>query len=155
MGPGTLEPGEHINLLLAYVYAPAPSGSATTSLDALLQRVDSVRAFASEMPNMWTSFEEDWPLTCGELPTGQRELGKMVGQLSLFPNPASHTVQLNAPNMDPDGQVEVFDTHGALVRSFVMNGPNTALDVSALPEGLYLVRMTSNKGVLAGRFMKE
>ena len=155
MGPGTLDPGEHINLLLAYVYAPTPTGSVATSLEALVQRVDSVRAFASDMPNMWTSFEEHWPLTCGELPTGQSEPGNMVGQLTLFPNPATHTVQLNAPNMPSGALLDVYDCQGALVSNFITTGPNTTLDVSALPEGLYLVRMVASNGLVVGRFIKE
>lgn len=155
MGPGTLEPGEHINLLLAYVYAPAPSGGATTSFDALLQRVDSVRAFALDIPGMWNSMEEHWPITCGELPTGRPELGSAAGQLTIFPNPATMAIQLNTPNMPTGALVEVYDSHGGLVSSFTTTGPNTTLDVSSLREGLYLVRMVSGNGLVVGRFIKE
>jgi hypothetical protein len=155
MGPGTLEPGEHINLLLAYVYAPVSTGSVATSLDALMQRVDSVRAFALEMPNMWTAFEEDWPLTCGEMPTGQVETGHAPFSLTLFPNPASGLIQVAVPNMTPGAMVQIHDAKGELMRQHITEGPTLSLDVSGLPAAVYIMRVITQDGVAVGRFVKE
>lgn len=69
-----------------------------------------------------------------------------------YPNPTTGLVTLDIP----DGtSVEVFDINGRIVsKSFVQN-PSPVLDISALPSGLYTLRLTHPSGVVTCRIMKK
>jgi len=153
MGPGTLEPGEHINLLLAYVYARAEAGGPGASVAALQQRVDSVRAFALAIPGMWNGVEEGWPMVCDVLPTGLQEQPHAADHLALFPNPASAVLNVATPNVPNGASVEFYDVKGACVMRARTSGNATIIDVSGLRIGLYTVRISGSPA--SARFLKE
>ncbi len=68
-------------------------------------------------------------------------------QLSIFPNPASEYV--NFISNENIITLELYNLTGKRVYGVEMNVNNYKLDVSALPQGLYLVRLTSvNKEVI-------
>lgn len=84
------------------------------------------------------------------IPAGQfRVYGNMPATLSnhdivpppsvaLYPNPASSQFSLNVPT----SKVAVYTLTGQLVRSFGGGDEDTAYDISELPSGLYLVKIT-------------
>lgn len=68
-------------------------------------------------------------------------------QLSIFPNPASEF--MNFISNENIITLELYNLTGQKVYGAEVNVNNYKLDVSALPQGLYLVRLTSvNKNVL-------
>lgn len=64
-----------------------------------------------------------------------------------YPNPTTGLVTIQAPL---DGRVEVFSTTGRVVtpERVVMMGEEVPLDLSPLPDGVYLIRLTGNSGVV-------
>lgn len=154
MGPGTLEPGEHISLLVAYVYARAGSGSAQASVAALQQRVDSIQAFVQTIPDLFLIGEQE-QLPCAELVTSVGEARADGHGLHLFPNPVSDRLSLDTRRLANGSVLHVLDVHGRLVAQFISTGTLTHFTVSQLPSGLYTVRVLDSQFPLAARFIKE
>ena len=72
-------------------------------------------------------------------------------EFNMYPNPVKNT--LNIKSQDAISNVAVYDLLGKEVIS--SNNVSNTLDVSALSNGVYLIRLTSNKGVATKRFVKE
>lgn len=155
MGPTTLEPGEHITLLVAYVYARAGSGGAEASVAALQQRVDSIRTFAEAIPGMFTLGEQE-DLPCDDaIVASIREDGAGPGLLSLFPNPVSDQLLLRTEALQWGSPIQILDARGRVVAQLASTGDITLFAVTDLPNGLYLLRVSDGSTPMAGRFVKE
>ena len=61
--------------------------------------------------------------------------------INIYPNPAVYSVELSVPNVLVGKVVNVFDTWGKHVKSFTANGEKTQVDVSGLPEGIYILHV--------------
>ncbi|GAB3830372.1 hypothetical protein GCM10028821_18560 [Hymenobacter jeollabukensis] len=74
--------------------------------------------------------------------------GKTAGlELTLFPNPASETLNIRLAGAAGTSQVTVYSTTGALVLQGKLAGAlSTAFDVRALPAGTYLVKVLAANG---------
>jgi Zn-dependent metalloprotease len=94
----------------------------------------------------------DRPINTTEILTGR--------QLRLSPNPASDvlTLQFDAPGAG-ETLLQVFDLRGLELRSESLHfesGANThQLDLSDLPAGMYLVRLSFEEGQVVGKVMVE
>lgn len=69
-----------------------------------------------------------------------------TGQISIFPNPASHEVKVNVEN-EVAGLVEVTDLTGRVVLQTKPQTNLVVLNVAELPEGAYLIRVTTSAGI--------
>jgi hypothetical protein len=150
MGPFTLTPGQEEDIVVAYVYARAISGGPAASVEALRLRTDSIRAFAETIPGLLSPGSP-----CDELPTGILGFSARDQKLQLYPNPATDQLSVNVPGINPQGLMNVIDTHGALVLSQEVKGASNALDVGMLTPGLYLVRVQVGAKYLSARFTKR
>jgi Secretion system C-terminal sorting domain len=74
-------------------------------------------------------------------------------QVSLFPDPA--TERLNVGTTTPMRRLEIFDATGRAVMSQAATGTTTAMDVSALVNGAYILRATTSQGMTTRRFSKR
>lgn len=150
MGPFTLEPGQEEEIVVAYVFARAGSGGAGASVTALLQRTDTIRAFAHTIPGL---LGEGSP--CEGFATGiTSQSGRDVG-MRLYPNPANDQLHIVLPSSPARSTISVFDSHGALVLMQEVYSADKAIDVARLTPGLYLVRVQSGGKVLSQTFVKE
>lgn len=77
-------------------------------------------------------------------------------ELIVFPNPAKTEVHviLNQ-NTDPIKQIELFDLHGKRVLMAQPNQPFATIDVSHLPYGIYLIRVTTSIQTFSRKLMKQ
>ena len=67
--------------------------------------------------------------------------GRVLNPAQLFPNPARRTATLRLPTGTPSIPLTLTDALGRAVRRYpAPAGPETALDLSDLPAGLYLLR---------------
>jgi hypothetical protein len=77
--------------------------------------------------------------------------------LAVYPNPAQN--QLNVPHTaaSRDARVTVFSTTGSKVAAFAAQSGSTetAVDLSALPKGLYLVEYADGTQRSSARIVKE
>ncbi|MCR5064616.1 MAG: C10 family peptidase [Bacteroidales bacterium] len=66
---------------------------------------------------------------------------------TLYPNPATNSVTVNGLN----GVAVIFDIMGRQVKSIALNGDSATIDISNLPNGLYIIR----SGNTSIKFMKR
>jgi len=84
----------------------------------------------------------------------------LENSVSLYPNPAKEVlnVQCTMNNVQIEA-IEVFDVYGKLVRTVVETRHGTSLqtciNVSGLADGMYFVRVTTEKGAVTKPFVKK
>lgn len=74
-------------------------------------------------------------------------------QLSIFPNPAGNTLQLNY-NGTGKCSIDILDLQGRVIVSQANRSPQQLIDISALRSGMYLLRVRDDAGVAVKRFEK-
>jgi hypothetical protein len=81
-------------------------------------------------------------------PSAVTEIGRT--NIRLFPNPTTGVVQLANVRAD---YVQVFDNTGRLVMQ--VNQPGNRLDISAVPAGMYFLKIAESGNVYSARVVKE
>jgi len=97
----------------------------------------------------WVS-PTSWSMLIGFNPKPDPPLGIQaaeVERVTIFPNPASRLIYLSY-----SGSYTISSLHGAVV----LQGEGDVANIEALPQGLYMVQLTTKNGErLVGRFLKE
>ncbi len=152
-GPFTLEPGEHVHVDHALVFARAGSGGAWGSVQALQHRTDSVRAFFEA--NLDPVIFNTAPWCPGGSSTGIPGLPRAKEELVIYPVPALEQLSMIVPEEKGSFTRTVTDAAGRMVLSDRVGSGIQVMDVSSLAPGHYVVRVWSEQRVLQGRFVKE
>jgi hypothetical protein len=71
---------------------------------------------------------------------------------SIYPNPASDLLYINGLNNE-SATVTIFDVSGKIVINQSLT--NNTIDVSSLPKGIYILRVTTVESVHTSRFVKK
>jgi hypothetical protein len=150
----TLEPGEHVDLLFAYVYARAATGGATESVAALQARVDSVRLFANTLP-LWANMEEQFQGGCEGISLTGLDEAQSIGQLQLFPVPAFDKVQLNATKEIAGELLTLHDATGRIIAAHRLVQGLNEININSLPPGVYSCEVRSAYAHFTGRLVRE
>jgi hypothetical protein len=84
------------------------------------------------------------------MPSSTKDLEKI--EVRLFPNPATDAITVDSPSSIE--RYEVYSAAGKLVAS---RGSieNPTIDISDLPNGIYLFRAFSSNGTTTKKFIKE
>lgn len=155
MGPFTLGPGEHTDLVLAYVFARAPSGGALASVAALQARTDSVHAFAQTLPLFDFPEEAGFHGQCVDHPYLSMQERPSHGRLVLFPSPAFDQVSFVAPRQLAGGTLVVRDALGRTVLQQRVIPDRNIVDISTLADGVYICEAVTPDARFTGRVVKE
>lgn len=100
------------------------------------------------------SFAVDDILLTGTSITGIAE-NAGEAKLTVFPNPASETVMINAESFSSDNiLVSVMDQLGREVKSERVSVKNIELNIASLPEGVYTISLSSDSERAVSRFVK-
>ena len=83
--------------------------------------------------------------------TGINEVYNTVN-ISGYPNPTSNTITIGTPST---GIITIHNPSGQQLLQQKITESTTTLDVTALPSGLYLVKVVGDKGVSMGKFIKQ
>jgi hypothetical protein len=86
------------------------------------------------------------------IPVGIKEVNKNVIGISVYPNPATNNFTIESPQ---SAIIEITNIQGQLVKTFTTTGIQTNIDVSALPSGVYVVEVKTEKGINVQKFIKE
>jgi len=75
-----------------------------------------------------------------------------IEQTSISPNPASTHITIETPYQ---GQISIFNLHGQELICRQITESKTVIDISTLPSGVYLVKVTGERAVQVGKFVKQ
>ncbi|MBR3724533.1 MAG: T9SS type A sorting domain-containing protein [Bacteroidales bacterium] len=73
--------------------------------------------------------------------------------LTVYPNPARHIVSVNLP--DAHGTLTLFDVTGRQQMQRQTTSTEVTIDVSTLPQGVYMLQYTSQRGTSTTRFVVQ
>lgn len=73
--------------------------------------------------------------------------------VTIYPNPVQNVMHLHFAGNK--GKLEVFDATGKLVLQKEIQEENPSFDVSALKQGIYLVKVLSDTQLMTGKFVKQ
>jgi uncharacterized repeat protein (TIGR02543 family) len=72
---------------------------------------------------------------------------------TFFPNPAISTLQLQ--NLPQNAQITLLTVEGKFILQQTALERQTTIDVSCLPNGMYLLKVNSKEGQMGGQFIKQ
>ncbi|MES2779586.1 MAG: T9SS type A sorting domain-containing protein [Bacteroidota bacterium] len=132
----TLLPEQSLEVSMAFVYARATSGDNIASVCALKSAVDSVTAWYKN----------------GGPTTGVSEAKQQL-TFTLYPNPAKQSVAIEGIDLKGTA-VAIYDITGKQLKSLSMPVSEN-ISVSDLSAGIYLVCVSSEKGIATKRLIIE
>jgi len=97
--------------------------------------------------------------SCDILETGAMPLATAVvpiysdEEFATYPNPATDEVTVSGKILTPKTQVELWDNQGKRIVDFTIK--DNTLNVSMLPSGFYILKITSGNSSAMGKFVKE
>jgi len=101
-----------------------------------------------------TSVNYNKLLYCGAI--GTNDLAITNQDIDIFPNPAYSNLNLNIPAFADmsNAVIEIYSLEGKLIKSYKAENDNVSIDISALNEGIYLIKLSDDKNVAVKRFVK-
>ena len=73
--------------------------------------------------------------------------------VNVYPNPTNGNVQVQCSDMMES--LEIYDTYGKLLNTMKVSGNVANLDLTVYAKGTYFVRVTTDKGVVTKRVVKQ
>ncbi|MCB0661439.1 MAG: T9SS type A sorting domain-containing protein [Saprospiraceae bacterium] len=87
-----------------------------------------------------------------ELVSGQTE--PIEGNFTIYPNPATDHLVIEATNGQTIQKLDIFDSQGRHLKTVFGNSIQDNLDISTLPKGMHIIRITGTLGTYQQRVMK-
>lgn len=106
---------------------------------------DPTRSFNSSKSNIVNNNEPDV--------SGLEEQSNW--SVSLYPNPANDYVTLTLHGQVNANSLEIYDVQGRLLHSDKLTAQSTVLDVQQYQRGMYIIRVSTEKGQHELRFVKQ
>lgn len=125
-GPITLAPGQSITLAFALL--------AGDSLPDLINSANQAQAAYNGVPTGISAAYND-------------------ADLSIYPNPAQDMIYLHTGSTERF-ELKLMALDGKLLKAVWLNGPQASLDLSDLPEGLYIVKLQSDLRTATRKIVK-
>jgi hypothetical protein len=146
-GPFTFLPGATQTLDLAFVFARDYTGSGPAA---------SITALQNSIDDIHTMFKADSvPASCGTVfSLGVSEANETDLQVSVYPNPATSIIRIEH-NLSTNIAYSLFDIIGNKVKSGAVLSQQAVLDISALANGMYVLKIQSGDQIYTAKLIKE
>jgi len=144
-GPFTFQPGAIQEITFAYVFGRATSGGNLASVVVMQERIDSVRQkFNSGIT------------ACGCASSTGIVNYENDNSLSIYPNPANENITINLTTTSKNTSIKIYDATGRLVKNMENVKPGeSAISISELENGLYLINVSDENHSSTKRFIKQ
>jgi photosystem II stability/assembly factor-like uncharacterized protein len=76
-------------------------------------------------------------------------------QLNIYPNPAHGIITVEVPRKTQNALLSISDVRGNKLTECQATVQKTLVDISALPKGVYFIRLINEKTVQMGKIIKE
>ena len=78
---------------------------------------------------------------------------------TVYPNPTKGVLTISLPNPSEGGaytadNIEIYSVTGQMVGAYPCGRPETTIDVSHLPNGIYFIKITTDKGMSVKKVVK-
>lgn len=67
-------------------------------------------------------------------------------KIQVFPNPAKNNITIYLPDFEKT-EIKLYDSQGIMRKSIIVESDNVTINTNGLENGLYILRITSDKGV--------
>jgi len=74
--------------------------------------------------------------------------------ISIFPNPSKNYIQIQANSLDIE-KYSIIDINGKTIKQINYTNNNNIIDISNLPNGVYILNIVTENTVINNRFIKE
>ena len=88
-------------------------------------------------------------------PVSVKENITSINNVILYPNPSNDKITISLPAITGNSQLSIFNVSGEKVLERQLHESETQLDISALPRGVYFVRVQSERKVEVVKMIKE
>jgi len=104
---------------------------------------------ANDMSRRWV---ETNVMLVSPVETDASNITANAAGVTIYPNPVKDELRIESGELVIK-KVEIFNISGKIIYQF--NGLENQIDVSALPRGMYLMRIETDKGIESMKFIKE
>jgi hypothetical protein len=80
---------------------------------------------------------------------------QQMSRFSPYPNPATDKITIEISEVTEGGNLSIVNIEGQQLITRHITEPNTTIDISTLPSGVYFVRLMGERTVSMGKFIKE
>jgi photosystem II stability/assembly factor-like uncharacterized protein len=91
----------------------------------------------------------------GGYPVGLMDLTSKLNALNIYPNPASNTITIETSAIPTQSHLSISNLNGRELITRQITQPKTQIDITSLPSGVYFVRLTGERTVEVGKFIKQ
>ncbi|MBC8319883.1 MAG: T9SS type A sorting domain-containing protein [Bacteroidetes bacterium] len=74
---------------------------------------------------------------------------------NIYPNPTKDIITISSPSLKGNTQLSIFNVSAEKVMEKLLIDIETQMDISALPRGIYFLRLQNEKVVEVGKIVKE
>lgn len=83
----------------------------------------------------------------------QNSIFNLDTSISVFPNPTNSIININCKNTITS--LELYDVQGRLLETSIENNTSTTIDISSKQNGIYFLKITSEKGSSVEKIIRE
>jgi arabinogalactan endo-1,4-beta-galactosidase len=97
-------------------------------------------------------------ITMAQVGASPREvsIAQDVEQLHTYPNPVTTTITVELPSAEWNGsRLTIYDQKGSGMIHFSSVHDKQVIDVSAIPAGLYIIKINGTRGMITKKFIRE
>ncbi len=108
------------------------------------------------VPNGKNDSEIDNDGACISIPitiTDLTEIGNHEDGIKIFPNPFNTDIQIASDH--EISKIEIYNTSGSLIHENALKNKQYSFDSSEFPNGLYLLKIETEKGVVIKKMLRE
>jgi len=96
--------------------------------------------------------QEEVELACATISVNDLDY---LNTFSIYPNPSFTQITIENTKTTPKFQISIFNLNGQEVIKQQVTEPKTVVDISTLPQGIYMVKLTSDDKVKVLKLVKE
>jgi photosystem II stability/assembly factor-like uncharacterized protein len=74
--------------------------------------------------------------------------------LKIYPNPSSFNITIETSANQSQSELSIFNINGQVIMTRQITEPLTQINISTMPDGVYVVKLVGEKGMQTGKFIK-
>lgn len=86
-------------------------------------------------------------------PVGLNEIDFVAG--NIYPNPAENILNIDLFNIDTEANLAIVDAMGRIVLNETLSGAQNTIDITALNEGVYFVKIAQDGKLMTRKIVKQ